>query len=111
MGMIQNILKKMSEKKAKIKALEEDRRVEQAVDEKMKSSNQRELEKFLKRQQEDKIKVELEKFRIKQRNETWRGNNILSQKNIFRGHTSVLTDNKKLFKGTKQNQKGGMFFK
>lgn len=110
MGILNKFLKKMSEKKAKIKELEEQRRIENAVKEKMKSANQRELERFLKRQQEAKIKSQLEKFRNQERNETWRGNNILKQKNIFKGHKSILTDGKKISMKS-SNLKGSMFFK
>jgi len=98
------------------------------VEERMKSSDERELEGFYKREREKQIKRNLEEFRKQQQEETWHPKEtVLDSPNIFKGGKSIMDqdhsvlDNgrnilhdKKLFKvgkGIKKQKKGGMFFK
>jgi len=119
MGLIQNLVRKMKgdkdEFKSKFKEFQEDKRINELVEERSKSSNRRELERYLKEQEEAQIKMELSKIRKKQNRDIWNSpNKILGGKT-----TMIITDRpilkeKNIFANSKKIpfiQKGGMFFK
>lgn len=64
---ISDMIKKMGEKsrerKEKIKALDEDIRLKKLVEDRQKSANERELERFLQEKRESQIKEQLEEMR------------------------------------------------
>lgn len=101
--MIKEILEKLKKKRLAINDLSEQVRIQKMVEDRQKSANERELERFLSEEREKEIKLRLEQFRKQKKVESME-NNILKGKNIFKGHKSILKD-KKLF-----STKGGMFF-
>ena len=120
---ISNALKKDS----RFKDLEKEMRIQKMVEERLKPSNERELEGYIEEERQKQIKQNLEEFRKHRQEETWHPKNtILNAPNIFKGGKSIMDqdhsvlnngkgilNDKKLFglkKGTKQ-KKGGMFFK
>ena len=123
MGLIKNLLSGMSkdkkEFKDKFKQAEQDFRIQKMIEERQKSSNERELDNYIKQQREDKIKAELGKIHKKQNKELWNSPNkilnngtsvlrtdrpILKEKNIFKN-----TDN--LFDSTHSREHSMGFFK
>jgi len=102
------MIKKWGEKKKinseKYKELEEDYRLNKMLEERQKSSNQRELESYLKEQHEAEIKKQLDIVRKKRTQDAWRSNTvlgkgssilkddnpILKQKNIFKGNKNIM---------------------
>lgn len=108
---IKDFLKKRAEKQQKFKAMEEELRMQQKIEAKQKNSNEREWERFHEEARQAKIKKDLEAFREKQKRDFWQGENILNQRNIFKGHQSVLRDNEKFMGGTRMGKHPNMFFK
>ena len=103
MGLIQNLVKGMGENKKelkqKFKDAQQDLKVRTMLEERSKSANQRELERYVKEEEEKSIKEALEKIRKGQRADAWKGKSILkSQKNILHEDMSVLKGNKNMFK-------------
>jgi len=65
------------------------------LEERQKSANQRELERYVKEQDEKEITMHLEKIRKKQRADTWKGKSILkSQKSILHEDTKILENDR-----------------
>ena len=95
MGLI-DVIRRMSEKKSiskqKFKTAQEDLRIQQLLEERQKSSNRRELERYMHEQEEAKIKQTLDSIRKKQQSETWSGKNtLINQKmNIMKNDNPIL---------------------
>lgn len=105
---IRELLEKMTERKRKMKLLEEELHIRKLVEERQKSSEERELEKFLEENRQKLIKKELEAFRKSKLDEFWEGN-ILKAKNIFKEQKSIL-DGKSIFSlKTNLLERGGFF--
>ncbi|HDK42074.1 MAG TPA: hypothetical protein ENG87_01740 [Candidatus Pacearchaeota archaeon] len=125
MGLIQNLIKGSGEDKRefkeKFKEAQQKLKVQGMLEEREKSSNQRELERYLKQQREKRIKMELDKIHKKQKKEMWEGQNILkSQTSILKEGKSILTNDrpilgqKNIFLDNKSNNpitKKRLFFK
>ena len=107
---IKEVLAKMAERKNKFKELEEDFQLRKKLEDRQKSANERDLERYLKEQREDEIKKSLESFRKKQADDFWASNqlsknnmsknqnNILKQKNIFKLNSGLKEEAKLFFK-------------
>jgi len=108
---IADILKKFGLKKQKFQEAQQEDRIQNIVQERKKSSNERELDRFFEEERERKIKVDLESFREK-RKEEMRETTVLNGKNIFKGHNSIL-DQPNIFANQPNIFAGqrGMFFK
>lgn len=113
---IMNVIRKMSEKKAiskeKLKNAQEDMKIQKILEERAMSSNQRELERYMKDQEELRIKQTLEKIRKKEQTDLWSGkNSLMNQKmNILKEDRPILME-KNIFSNNKKISKGSMFFK
>lgn len=109
MGMIQNLLKGMSqdkrEFKEKFREAEMQMKIHKTLEDRQKSSNERELEVRMKRLREDDIKAKLERLRKKDVKELWSSKNKVLDKG-----TSMLKDDrpilkqKNIFKVTKKGK-------
>lgn len=98
MDMIRNWKDSKSKTGEKYKEMEENARLEKMLSERAKSSNQRELENYYKRLQEDDIKKQLDKIHKKQNHESWKGKNMFSGKcTILKQDKSILTNDKSMF--------------
>ncbi len=86
-----------------IQNLDERMRIEDTVNERRKSSNQRELELLMKEENEENIKVQLDHMRKKRDEDIKFGHNPLNTKNIMKSEWEVMKE-KNIFK-----QKGSMF--
>lgn len=121
MGLIQKLLGKSSEGKAEFKAklkhAQEEDRINRLIEERAKSSNQREVERYIKEKEEAEYKKILDKQRKKNNSEMWssKSNNILKQEsNIMKNDRPILKE-KNIFIDHRNDipftKKGDMFFK
>jgi len=97
---------KNTEKKGRFKELEEEYLMNKKLEEKQKSANERELERYMEEAREKRIKVNLEKFRKQQKKEFW-SSNMMNNK-----QTSILKEDKPILKEKNIfKMKGNMFMK
>ena len=116
---LMDAIRRMGERKKitkeKFKEAQENQKIEKMLTERAKSSNERELEKYMKDQRELQIKCELDKIHKKQNHENWKGNNPLkSQTSILKNDRPILKE-KNIFLDNKSNipfmKSEAMFFK
>ena len=89
---IKELMSKLTRRREKYKEMDEDYRLQKKLIDRQKSSNERELEGYMKRQREENIKQQLEQFHNKDRDELWHGSSI------FKGDKSILTNDKPILK-------------
>ncbi len=99
MGLIQNLVKGMGENKkelkAKFKEAQQELKIRTMIEERSKSANQRELERYVKEANEKAIKEQLDKIHKKQNAENWKGQSILKgQKSILHEDTKILENDR-----------------
>ena len=120
MGLIQKLLKGNSEDKIefkqKLKSAQQDKKIQDLIEERSKSSNERDLLKRIEKKREDKIKIELDKLRKEDSKEMWKSKN-----SVLKGGTNILKEDRPILK--EKNifldhrsdipfvQQRGMFFK
>ena len=115
---VMDLIRKMGERKKitkeKFKEAQENMKIEHMLEERQKSANQRELERYMKEEKESQIKYELDIIHKKQNHENWKGTNLLKQKSILTNDRPILKE-KNIFMDNKINnpfiQGKGMFFK
>jgi len=111
---IKEILSKTFTKDSRFKEMELEFRMRKNLEDRQKNADERELERFYEEERQKTIKKNLEEFRKMRREEAWgsKGNNILKQPNIFKGHKSILHQDfnilggKKIFNGKSNMLKG-----
>jgi len=117
--LIKKIGEKNKERREKIRLLDEEIRLKKLVEDRMKSANERELERFIEEERQDNIKKVLDKMRKKRMDDinfkhnpldvpnitnkvSWEvlkeKNLFKRQKNIFVGQPNVLKGNPNLLK-------------
>ncbi len=89
---IASLSHKMRQGKEKYDDMEEDYTLHKKLEGRQKSANERELEGYMERDRQERIKRMLDQYRKRQTREWWNGNNLLKQKNLFK-------NNKNIFKG------------
>jgi hypothetical protein len=109
MGLLNNLLSKMKEDKGdfkeKYKQAEIEMKIAKTLEERQKSSNERELENFYKKKHEEQIKMALDKIHKQQTKESWKPKktalssdyNILKAKNNFPKQKNMFMSGKNLF--------------
>ncbi len=90
--IIQNFGEKNRARKELIKRMSDQARFEKIVEDRMKSSNQRELERYMNEDREQLIKEHLEVARIKRQREIDFGHQPLNTKNIMKAEWEVLKE-------------------
>lgn len=109
---IRDFLNRMKEKRLKYKQFEEDMKVQEQYIERKKSSNERELERFVEENRQKRIKAELEKFREARNKDIEFGHQILETPNMYHKEKQIIMKQKNLFNGKSNlNTRGGLFFK
>jgi len=115
--VLKEFLARLREKKVVMQEAQTQDRVAHTVQERKKSSNERELERFVEENRQEQIKKQLHQFRERQKTRN-REVTTLDKHNIFKNHKPILQHDKKLFgmnqgnmlsQGSMLNQ-GGMFF-
>jgi hypothetical protein len=119
MGLLQRLLGKSNENKEefkkRFKEAQENQKIENILQERAKSSNRRELERYMKEQEESKIKLALDKIHKQNNSELWKSkNSILAQEtNILKEDRNILHE-KNIFLDNKTKiplTKKELFFK
>jgi len=110
---IRDFLNRLREKRARYKEFEDSMKVQERYLERKKSSNERELERYMEENRQKQITAELEKFRKRDKYEMQNDHQILNTKNMYAGEKAIiLKNNKKLFSSKSNlNTEGGLFFK
>ena len=99
MTFLRDMIDKFKQKSEKEKELEEDIRIQTRVQEKQKSADERELERYMKENRDRQIKHKLEGLRQRQSNELWKAN-LLRGKSVRRGiHNNILNERKRFLGG------------
>ena len=110
--VIEKIKERNQSRKDLIKDLDDKIRIEELVNERRKSSNQRELESYMKEDNEENIKVQLEKMRkIRKEDITFKHNpldvknitnhtdwQVLKEKNLFASKKNMFSNNEMVHK-------------
>jgi hypothetical protein len=91
----------ITKKREKMKEMEEDVKIQRMVEQKMKSSNERELERFERDEREKAIKEKLEHFRKKQRREMFSGG-MLKSPDLFDHSPTLLKEDKNVLANNNQ---------
>lgn len=112
-----DLIKRWSENKKakseKFKQMQEDDKLHEMLEERKKSSNERELERHLKDQREAEIKRQLDMIRKRKNQEAWKGNNFNNKMTILNNPRPILKE-KNIFLDQKSNNpltQRRMFFK
>ena len=93
MDVIRKLGQGRKESKQKFKEMQEDAKLQHLLEERQKSSNQRELERYMKEQHEAEVKKQLDIIHKKQNRDNWKGNNILKQDtNILKNDRPILME-------------------
>lgn len=108
MDTIRKFNENKKEKSSKFKELQEDYRMQKTLEQRQKSNNERELERFMNEKREKMITTQLKKIRKQETKKMWKGNMfagkstitksdrpILKEKNIFLDHKSHIPITKK----------------
>ena len=110
MDLFKKGLKKDPEFTKKFKEAQENIKINNLIEERAKSSNQRELERFEREEHEKAIKIRLDQVRKVQQKRSME-TNVLDGANQFKGKGNMLKNNKKLSGMKNTLGGGGMFFK
>ena len=123
--MLERIKQKKEEKKDLFRNLQNQDTVSTIIEERKKSSNERELERYMKEDYEKKIKEQLEFMRKKRRDDiafnhnplnvknitnhvAW---NVLKEKKLFSDNKNMFMNQKNIFKNNKPTYKSKRLFK
>ncbi len=101
--ILEHMRERKKNRKELIQNLDERMRIEKLVHDRTKSSNQRELELFMKEENEENIKVQLDHMRKKRDEDIKFNHNPLNTKNIMKSDWEIMKE-KNMFK-----DKGSMF--
>lgn len=122
MGLLKNIIDKFkgnqSEFKVKLRQAQENAKIERIIEERVKSSNERELESHYKKMREESIKRQLDKIHKQQNQSLWKGNILSNQTSILRNDMpilnndhSILRDNSVLINKRGRGNSRNLFFR
>jgi hypothetical protein len=90
--IIENMRERKKDKKELIRKMDEQLKVEELLQERRKSSNERELERFWKEDKEERIKLQLEEMRKKRDKDIKFNHNPLNAKNIMKSQWEVMKE-------------------
>ena len=100
--IIQKMGEKQKNRKELLRKIDEQVRIEKIVEERQKSANQRELERYMNDNRENSIKQQLDIMRKSRQNEINFAHNPLNTKNIMKSEWEVLKE-KNMFSKTKSD--------
>ena len=104
-----DVMRKFLGKDERLAEMQKEQRAQHKLVERSKNSNERELERFQEEARQEQIKKDLADFRQQKQDDLWRGPTILDSPNIFKGHKSILTENKNFMKNSKMTKHPGGF--
>jgi hypothetical protein len=95
---ISSFLAKWKANKEQFKEMQRLDKLQTVVEQRKKNANERELEGYMEEERQKQIKVQLDHYRQKKKDEM-RQTTMLGHKSIFNHKATMLKDNNKLFKG------------
>jgi len=98
--LIHKVSERNKERKEKIRLLDEELRLQKLVQDRMKSANERELERFMKEEREEQIKKALDVMRKRRQHDINFGHNPLDVKNITAKTDWEVLKERNLFSNT-----------
>lgn len=99
MDVLKKYGKDKAELKSKFKQAEQEMKIQQMLEERQKSSNERELERYVKQEREKQIKNKLDKIRKIKTKASWKDSSILDGGNkILNEDSSVLNGGKSILR-------------
>jgi len=103
------------EKSEKFKEMQENDKLTRMLEERKLSSNERELNRYMKEQREKKIKETLDEIHKKRNHESWKGSNIVGKATMLKDDRPILKE-KNIFidnrnKVPLQTKREGMSFR
>lgn len=84
MGILKQFIENYRQKRDKEKEYEQDIHIQKRVMEKMKSSDERELEGYMEEMRRARISKQLETLRKRKANNIWKTNNFKNNRNLFK---------------------------
>jgi hypothetical protein len=102
-----DLMDRFWQKKTKFKEMEDDIRMQKLINQKQKSSNERELERFLEEERQKQIKIQLDGFRKKRTRELFSGG-MLKSKSVFNHKPTVLKSGNIMTNGKNMLEKGNI---
>jgi len=114
MGIIQNIIRKVKEKKAEKEQYENRQKIIEGYETRKLDSNERELLRYREEARKARIKKELETIRKRKNDELWSGHlgNPVDAPNVTANHKEIFKNGEKLFKDKSEIFGGkSIFFK
>lgn len=90
--LLEKLTGRRKERSEKFKEMEEDYRLQKMLEERQKSSNERELERFQNEEREEVIKEHLDFYRKRRDEDIKFGHNPLDAKNIMKSEWEVLKE-------------------
>ncbi len=110
MDMVRNWKERNSEKSEKFKQMQEDDRLQTMLEERKKSSNERELQRYYRKLREDDIKKQVDAIHKKQSKESWRGKQMFNGKcTILKSDKNVLTNDNSMFNSKSIFLRGSLY--
>lgn len=109
--IIANMTEKRNEKRKKFHEMEEEFLMQKKLEDKQKSANERELERFMKEKREEAMKKQLERFRKEKQEEFWHGHQILDKgKGILKDDKPILKQKNVIGLFSKTKNSGSVFW-
>ena len=106
--IIENVVEKKKQKKELFKSMQEQDRMQELIEERKMSANERELRRFMKESREENIKFQLGKMRKQREKEINFGHNPLDTPNIMKAEWQIMKE-KNMFKGNSNMFSNGEF--
>ncbi len=93
MGLLQEAIQRMKDKKQKFKDADEDFKIQHKLEERRKNANERELERYQEEGRQKQIQEALSFYRKQKSSEMWHTNNFTNNQNLFSGSGFSMRNN------------------
>lgn len=113
MGLIQDLIRRRKEKKEAFKRMQMQDRMENALEERKLSNDERFFLRWQEEERQKRLKEIVKRIKHKQDREFWSGkkNNAVFASNIFRNNENIFRHSQDIMKDDKNLFKGGNIFK
>lgn len=108
--VLKEFMDRMRNRNEGLKAAQEQDKIMTTIQERKKTANERELERFKEEERQAMIKVELEGYRKKAKAKQME-TTVFNGKPLFKGGATILKNNHKLLDMKKSQEGGSMYFR
>jgi len=106
---ISDILNKFLQRKKQFKEMQAQQRMQELIEERKLSANERELNRYMNEEREEAIKRKLQQIHKFKNDEIWHGKTMLATPNMFRGGGSIMNQPSMLRERTNILNQGRLF--